>query len=159
MIPLTISVRTRFWFYTTKSDEGCWLWTGSTNMNGYGRLAIDSKGHYVVAHRVSWEIHHEPIPDNKMVLHRCDNRLCVRPDHLYVGTAKDNATDREERGRSADRQGIRHPLARLTEQDVSEIITLRDSGLKLQDIADRYGVSDSTISAIIHSKRWAHFSF
>jgi hypothetical protein len=75
-------------------NNGCWEWNGP-RVAGYGRVGFNGKDCY--AHRIQWVIQFGDIPDNLYVLHKCDNRPCVNPDHLYLGTAKDNARDREER--------------------------------------------------------------
>src|SRR5262245_20642397 len=91
----------RFWAKVHKTDT-CWLWTGSTH-RGYGQLSSPSgRGHAPLrAPRVSWEIHYGPIPEGLWVLHRCDVRGCVRPDHLWLGTRQDNIADMVAKGRSA----------------------------------------------------------
>lgn len=91
----------RFWKYTLKGP-GCWLWTGSTYGSGYGVLrTMSSRGTYplVAAHRISYELHFGPIPKGMMCCHICDRRDCVRPDHLFLGTASDNNWDMASKGR------------------------------------------------------------
>jgi len=81
-------------------NTGCWWFDGNPDTNGYGRFRIGGKGSKLdMAHRVSYELHKGKIPDGKLVLHTCDNRLCVNPDHLYAGTYQDNAIDAVSRGR------------------------------------------------------------
>lgn len=80
----------RFWAKVSQSD-GCWQWTGATTSWGYGVLRV--KGHNVHAHRVSWELHNGPIPEEMFVCHKCDNPQCTNPEHLFIGTARDNALD------------------------------------------------------------------
>ena len=77
--------------------SGCWLWTGTESRHGYGQIRIN--GSPMLAHRLSYELHKEPIPEGLSVLHHCDNRLCVSPDHLYAGTTADNIHDMLNRGR------------------------------------------------------------
>ena len=95
--------------YSVDGRTGCWNWTASVRDNGYGQMQTHKKVER--AHRVSWEIHRGEIPDGMFVLHRCDNRLCVNPDHLYLGTHADNMRDITERGRSS--KGIFHYKRRL----------------------------------------------
>ena len=90
----------RFWEQTATGD-GCWLWQGSRNNKGYGQLSKGGRsGGSVLTHRYSWEIHNGPIPDGLCVCHRCDNPPCVNPEHLFLGTYKDNAVDRRDKGRN-----------------------------------------------------------
>src|SRR5258708_26780104 len=80
----------RFWAKVCKTDS-CWLWTGATRTGGYGAVGRNRK--VVQAHRVAWEMAHGPIMDDLYVLHRCDTPSCVNPEHLFLGTAKDNMDD------------------------------------------------------------------
>lgn len=86
----------RFWRKVDKSGE-CWTWTGSRNHKGYGRLSTPDGVR--LTHALSWELHFGAIPAGKWVLHRCDNPPCVNPDHLWVGTAKENTADMIAKGR------------------------------------------------------------
>ena len=86
----------RFWRRVVKS-EGCWEWAGPCNEGGYGRVTWN---HRRVAHRISWEMAYGPIPEGLFVLHHCDNRRCVRPEHLFLGTANDNIQDMNAKGRA-----------------------------------------------------------
>ena len=98
----------RFWTLVRKANEGCWLWTGSSTgpqRARYGNLQFN--GSIQKAHRVSWQISNGPIPVGMRVLHRCDVPLCVRPDHLFLGTLSDNARDCYLKNRSPIFEAIR----------------------------------------------------
>jgi hypothetical protein len=87
--------RIDFWQFVAPmmDDRGCWEWTGPVNDSGYGRVGGKAR-----AHRTSYEMHKGPVPPGLFVLHTCDNKTCVNPSHLYVGTKSDNAKDAWARG-------------------------------------------------------------
>src|SRR5882724_6940566 len=109
----------RFWDKVDTSGD-CWLWQGSTNHRGYG--LFKGKLRVVPAHRWSYEQYIAAVPSELYVLHRCDVRACVRPDHLFVGTQADNMRDAMNKDRVC--YGSRHPRAKLTEPDVVAIRNL-----------------------------------
>ncbi len=138
----------RFWPKVEKS-EGCWLWRGSTNSDGYG--TIKGNGSRVIkATHASWEIHYGPLHPGNFVLHSCDNPPCVNPDHLFEGTHLDNMADMVAKGRIPHIYG-RRPAARLSE---AQIAAIRSDSRKQKLIALDYGVADSTISHIKTGKTW-----
>lgn len=107
----------RFWSFVDKFDhpKGCWLWTGSTNPAGYGVFSNESRI-MVMAHRISWEISNkQPIPNQLKVLHQCDVRNCVRPDHLFIGTQHQNVLDMESKGRGRHLGGENNGRSKLTD--------------------------------------------
>ena len=102
----TRPINTRFWEKVYKS--ACWNWTGSLNEKGYGLFRIGGrKGKAEKAHRVSWEMFNGPIPENLHVLHLCDNRKCVNPEHLFLGTHQDNMKDMMTKGRCGIRKALK----------------------------------------------------
>jgi hypothetical protein len=95
--PLTV----RFWAKVEKAGpDDCWLWAGATVPNGYGKISRGGSSGLLLAHRVSWILAKSEIPEGQLVLHRCDNRLCVNPAHLFLGTHGDNARDMVAKGRN-----------------------------------------------------------
>ncbi len=142
------------------SQTGCWLWTGSLNWNGYGYF-YPGPGRTVRverAHRASWRLFCGMIPEGFLVLHRCDIRRCVNPDHLYLGTTQDNTNDRDSRGRHWVRSGEDHGMSKLTAAKVREIrATVGYWGVKRR-LAKRFKVSESLICSIRNGKGWARRS-
>lgn len=90
--------RVRFWAHVETPVDGCWEWTGGTTHFGYGAFKKQNRVQ-VNSHRYSWELHNGPIPEGVFVCHRCDNPLCVRPDHLFLGSGFDNMRDASKKGR------------------------------------------------------------
>lgn len=127
--------------------NGCWLWTGSKTSDGYGVLAIGRKQHR--AHRASFEAFVGPVPAGQLVCHACDTPLCVNPAHLFTGSPRDNTRDMLAKGRGpALPTGENHHNARISPAQREEIRRLRAAGQTLSAIAERFGVSFQTISAI-----------
>lgn len=146
----------RFWFYVTTGD-GCWLWTGPKNNMGYGVLGIDRK--HVLAHRFSYELHNAPIPPGLECCHRCDVPLCVRPDHLFLGTHTENMADRDAKGRSCapkhPRHGESHPRARLTAEQVTEMRRLWPTWAGgYASLGKAFGVSYSQARRVVVGEHW-----
>ena len=151
----------RFWSKVTKTDT-CWLWTAS-RAKGYGSFSDWLNHRKLQAHRVSYEMAYGIIPDGLWVLHTCDVRACVRPDHLFLGTAKDNTADMMAKGRA-----IHHPLPwhkcskrKLEPSDVAAIRVWfattngkaeRADGIKT--IAARFSITREAIYAIVNGKNW-----
>jgi hypothetical protein len=146
-----------FWSHVTKSD-GCWIWTAARDQRGYGCFRWN--GRLVKAHRVAWMIERGPIGDGLHACHRCDNPPCVRPDHIFLGTASDNMRDAYTKGRLRAPDGPRgetHHKARLTAIQVVEVRSLlAGRALRHREIATMYGVGRTTITAIAQGKNWKH---
>jgi hypothetical protein len=160
---------TRFWS-RVRIGDGCWLWMGHVSKrHGYGKTSVDDRTRQ--AHRVAWALERGPIPEGLCVLHRCDNRRCVRPGHLFLGTKAENTADMVAKGRQArgDRhfaranperlnpvRGERQWNARLNDTAVVEIRSRLRSGQTQQSVATRFGVSQSTIGRVARGVNWAH---
>lgn len=143
----------RFWSKVLQSDtESCWPFLGCQDSLGYGRISFDGiMGQR--AHIVSYSLTFgNPI---NCVLHRCDNRICCNPYHLYDGTKKDNVRDRVERGRNGSHKirGEANVRARLTQSKALEIYNLKNH-LSYKEVSARFNVSSSTVYAIWKKERW-----
>lgn len=131
--------------------SGCWLWGQRVDSNdGYGRFRFGTPGKdgrqpFDRAHRVSWKIYNGEIPSEKCVLHKCDNRICVNPDHLYIGTRKNNRDDCVEKGR--------FPKA-LSE---GQVLHIRKKLMSQVGYAKLYGVAKSTVAHAQMGKSYKHF--
>lgn len=130
-------------------DSGCHEWMGCLAKNGYGMLHLNGKTAF--AHRVAFELANGQIMGNAYVLHRCDNRKCVNPDHLFLGSFQDNMDDMVEKNRHA--AGERNGHAKLTGEQVREI---RSIGGSNTDTAKVYGVTPSLVSMIRSGRIWKH---
>ena len=136
--------------HAPEPDKGCWLWNAARCSGGYG--TIKHHGKVVTAHRVAYEVYRGPIPDGMHVCHKCDNRICVNPDHLFLGTHADNMADMSKKNRQA--RGADNGSAKLTEIDVRAI---RAENSKSQsELGKDYGVSQSYISKIKRRESWKH---
>jgi hypothetical protein len=114
----------------------------------------DKSAHKVFAHRLSYELHHGPIPTGAVVRHKCDNPSCVNPSHLIVGSHQQNMADMVSRKRQT--LGTRNVQARLTDDDVRQIRALAATGVRHTEIAPRFGITRSAVTLIVERKRWAH---
>jgi hypothetical protein len=150
-------VEPRFWSKVNKTPT-CWLWTGTFYPTGYGILRVtfpNSPSRNLRAHRVSWELHFGPIPEGMWVLHRCDVRACVRPDHLLLGTNADNIADMLRRERQS--RGESNGTSKLTENQVRAMrAEYAAGGISQPALAKRYGIAPGTIEGILHRRSWKH---
>lgn len=141
----------RFWAKVDKSGE-CWLWTGASGRYGFVRRRKFNARGQEMAHRYSWVMHFGPIPSGMLVCHKCDTRLCVRPDHLFLGTPAQNSADMVAKSRQA--RGNRHGFAKLREEQIPKIRLLAQIGIRRKDIATLFFVSLPTIEKILGGKYW-----
>lgn len=149
------------------SWDGCWEYQGCLMPNGYSKIGKNGKSY--LGHRLAWITARGDIPDGLCVLHKCDNRKCINPDHLFLGTKQDNTDDmmRKGRGRFVGLQspncrkptppkGERHFNAKLTEKQVEEMRAMYGGGATQVAIAAKFGVRQCHVSRILRKESWAH---
>lgn len=144
----------RFWAKVQKT-EGCWVWTagvrkGRGNNGGYGVMKADRQNRG--AHVVSWFLHHGEWP-TLCVLHTCDNRRCVNPAHLFLGTRAENNADMATKSRAPHSE---ERATKLTTIAVLGIRALRQEGWKHRELAEEFGISMGHVDAILARRKWAH---
>jgi len=147
-------IKQRFWAKVDKasSTDGCWCWIGSKTVQGYGQMRICGKQIY--AHRLIFDILGLSLDPELCVLHKCDNRSCVNPEHLFQGTRSDNARDMKLKGRARGADGSKNYNAKLSEANVITIRVLLEQGMTHQAIADRFDVSRTTVTNISNNRIW-----
>ena len=145
----------RFWNLVCRSSpNGCWNWMASINVHGYGQF--HGFGRHDLAHRFSWTIHYCEVPRGMQVCHHCDNRICVNPDHLFLGTLHDNMADMMRKGRQA--KGEAKPLAKLSESDVILMRLKRSAGERQSALGSEFGINPATVSRICRGHTWKHLN-
>jgi hypothetical protein len=147
----------RFWNLVAKSRPGdCWEWQSYKTCLGYGLFIVSRKRYY--AHRVSYFLTRSEIPQEMCVLHRCDNPGCVNPDHLFLGTHKDNTQDMLAKGRRPHhhyrKDGFRGHAKKLNIDKIREIRATFVPCGNIRELAEKYGVSKSFIHRIIKGIAW-----
>lgn len=150
--PIEVSWVDRFFLRVDKTPT-CWLWIGTKYSNGYGDFSPSAKKRHILAHRFSFQTHYGEIPPGLQVCHKCDVRHCVRPDHLFLGTAKDNLHDMAAKGRARIAPPEHRLSTRLNWGSVAQIRSLHKL-LTYDELAANYGVSKNTIWQIVTNRAW-----
>ena len=163
---VTPKLTTRFWAKVDRNGPvhpvlgtRCWVWMGPKT-EGYGWISVpELETHGSRTHRLAWVLTHGRIPPGEghhgtCVLHRCDNRTCVNPEHLFLGTQADNMADRAAKGRAP--RGEKHRSARLTEDSVRAIRKASAAGISQYRIAKLYRVARTTIEGVVTRRNWGH---
>jgi len=158
-----LTMAARFWEKVERTP-GCWVWTSTILRSGYGQFWPGKGRKHALAHRVAWELTWGAVPDGLCVLHACDNRRCVRPAHLFLGTLKDNAADCARKGRGGFQQpgkiirprGERSGKARLNDSAVKTIFRLASWGWSQPRIGALLGVAHSTVGRVLRRETWSH---
>lgn len=132
----------------------CIEWIGYRNEYGYGKLTVKSK--QMSAHRASWIASNGPIPKGLLVCHKCDNRWCVNPSHLFLGTQAENMADmasKQRRRGVGGSNGEKHPNAKI---DARTVFDIRASSEPIHEIASRYGLTRKHVWAVRNRVTWKH---
>lgn len=141
-------VDTAFWSHVERS-EGCWVWNGATRKDGYGHVKRNNR--FLSAHRHAYELTYGPIPEGLLVLHTCDNRRCVRPDHLWLGSHRANTVDMVMKRRA--------PGQVLGPEQVRDIRHRHANGsAPCRELASGFGVSVGHMQAVVKGRFWSHLA-
>lgn len=153
------SAQERFWAKVDiRNSEECWPWLAYKNRTGYGVFAEVASGPpeqkvYTLAHRYAYRDAIGTIPENHFICHKCDNPPCCNPNHLFAGTAKENAQDARSKGR-VPKCRVGH--ATLDRFKVLKIVEMHKQNIDRTEIAKRFGVKERTIRSIVNGERWTH---
>lgn len=165
---LSEQVAANFWKQVDKTTHplGCWVWNGAKSSAGYGYYGVNYRS--IRVHRISWKLTYGKDPYD-LILHRCDNRACVNPDHLFEGSCKDNIHDAVRKGRwptgsqhpsvlrpETRPRGESHANSKLNDEKVKQMRALHAQGLGQRQIAPIFGVSNYCAWSVISNRTWRH---
>lgn len=157
-----VPLKDRFFKHVQKCANGCWEWTGARcggKTHQYGQSSLDNRVK-ITAHRASWILHFGEIPEGMQVCHTCDNPACVNPEHLFLGTQKDNIRDAARKGHMRGNRvnGERRHNSVLSEVSVRAILNqwASDNRPMVRELASEFGVSMGAITNIVYRTGWKH---
>lgn len=139
------------------AETECLEWQGATDSCGYGHIIVNGK--QLLTHRLSYRVHKQEIVDGMQINHKCHNECCINPDHLYMGTQKENVNDAVQAGNYVSNFGVGedHIYSELCEQDVIEMREKYETGdYTHKELAEEYGVNINTAGEAIRGDTWAH---
>lgn len=142
----------KFLANVVKNESGCWVWSGRPNSSGYGRFTFNKAAD--TAHRWAYRLFKGEDPGALYVCHSCDNKMCVNPEHLWLGTLQDNIRDMVKKGRQA--KGARRHNARLDDVRARAVKELHKIGVPQNEIAAFFGIHKATINDVATGKTWRH---
>jgi hypothetical protein len=152
----------RFWSRIQRAEgDGCWIWTAARFPAGYGKVALPRSRKLEGAHRIAWILTNGPIPFGLWVLHRCDNRPCCRPDHLFLGTCADNVADMIAKGRHLTTGRVRshrQATAKLSEDQVAMIRSRVAAGESRRSVARDVQINRRTVDRIVLGQAYKPFT-
>ena len=137
-----------------KKTEWCWEWIGYKDKDGYGRMKFFKK--FVHSTKMMWYLIYDAIPENVCVCHKCDNPSCMNPDHLFLGSVRENTLDAFGKGRRQGRKGSENNFVKLKEDEVKEIKKMLKDKISQKKIGELFGVSRGAISDISINRNWKH---
>lgn len=161
----------RFWEKVDKTpghgrDGDCWMWTSHVAKDGYGQFWVNEKKRAERPHRLSYLMATGQDPTGLLVCHKCDNPLCVRPDHLFLGTNSDNMADMSAKKRTRYhlypetvlicQPGEKNPRSKLTESEVVSIIRRHRAGESTSLLAKEFGINRNHVLKLVRGERWGH---
>ena len=158
MIKITEQNVKNFWKRVEKTNT-CWLWRGGISSRGYGNFAFRRNGKIINnrTHRFSFILQNGKIPKNKIICHKCDNPICVNPNHLFLGTISDNVQDAIKKGLWNPARGEQNAASKLTTKIVKKIRNLYSTGRYTQkELAKRFHLSRGGAYPIIRNIHWKH---
>ena len=143
---------------TKINEKGCWIWQKNKSASGYGKTQYyeNKIKYYLRSHRAAWMVYNGDIPSNLIVCHKCDVSLCCNPDHLFLGTFKENTQDMIRKKRDIRIKGEQNYNSILNEEIVLKMREMKKQGLKVKVIAEHFNIKYFTCLDAISGRNWSH---